>query len=258
MPDIEGVKAIYRRWSRQLYPKSWFQLLDRKGQNLKPEKADNLSDEDNKKLKELIKTEYEKIKKIYKEGEWIIPKDWEEKKWEKPANLNYEEYYSVEKLRAYFGQQRSRLQIYLEDLRINGSNEYHESLLRFEGSVINSTIQNIQGNCSTGGKPKYDSILLHFDDGNELINSYPKSSHLYAFDNVGFQYGHIENIGVNLYNGYGFHSIFKGRINRSSIINAHAIGGALETPAFYFSNSFESELINLTTEGIAEKPIYKL
>jgi len=105
-----------------------------------------------------------------------------------------------EQKRASFEQQRSRLQVHLENLVVSGNNKYHKTLLRFEGSVINSTIQNIHGNCSRSDKPKYDSILLHFDDGNELINSYPKSFHIYAFDNVGFQYGHIENVEVNFYN----------------------------------------------------------
>ena len=47
-----------------------------------------------------------------------------------------------ERKRASFEQQRSRLQVHLENLVVSGNNKYHKSLLRFEGSVINSTIQN--------------------------------------------------------------------------------------------------------------------
>lgn len=189
LPLVDGVKAIYRRWDRQLFP------------------SNDTKDERD---------------------------------------------------RAVFEQQRSRLQIHLEDLVINGSNTHHESLLRFEGSVIQSTIRNVHASCGRGLNPKYSSILLHFDDGEDLVKAYPPSWYIYAFDNVGFQYGHIENVETNFYGRGGFHSLFRGRLNRSTIIGAHAAGGSRNTPAFDFYNSFENELINISTEGTAEKPIYKL
>ena len=189
LPLVDGVKAIYRRWDRQLFPSN----------NTKEEVS-----------------------------------------------------------RAAFEQQRSRLQIHLEDIVINGSNIHHESLLRFEGSVVQSTIRNVHGNCARGSDPKYSSILLHFDDGEDLVNAYPPSWYIHMFDNVGFQYGHIENVETNFYGRGGFHSLFRGRLNRSTVIGAHPGGGSRSTPAFDLYNSFESELINLSTEVTAEKPVYRL
>jgi len=175
-----------------------------------------------------------------------------------------------------------RLKIELRDLEFRKSHCYHRYVIRLEGDVISSTIQNIESNsrnemgherkflrkrkvrlnvverggkvCLPGGQYeltfaeiRYPTVLLKVDDW--LLGDAEKLPHTYlAMENGGLNFCLLRQ----LFAGGGYNILFEGRLLRS-IMELCFVDGSWSEPCYRFTNCFNTILRQLGSEGRSEK-----
>lgn len=138
------------------------------------------------------------------------------------------------------------LSIDMEDLLIEGSNQYHSSFIRLEGNVKGSTFSRISGDPSIGTWAQ-DTALFEFDTTDFGAE---------GDDSAGGIFCHFEDIQPMLRRG-GYTQAFKGRLLRSSMTNIY--GQQSRTlPTLELDNSSNVVVTNLSNEGGGSQPQVKL
>lgn len=139
-----------------------------------------------------------------------------------------------------------RLQLDLEDIYIAANNDYHEVLIRLEGIVNDSSLRRIFGDPALGNGT-YDTLLLQVDkDFNGTLPGNADAPGLWMCD--------VSQLRGMIRRG-GQCAVFEGRMHRSTMSTCFGNGGK-NRPNFAFYNSYNSDLVNLATEGQGEKPQY--
>lgn len=143
------------------------------------------------------------------------------------------------------GVPKERLQIHLEDITIEGTNEFHQEAIYLEGSLYGSTILDVEGNVSRGATPNYDTILLRVDEAASVLSNETRGLH---FSRVSGLRGVVRK--------GGYMALFRGRLMMSELTNCVGDGGR-NLPVYDIRNSYASVLRQLATEGRGEKPQYR-
>ncbi|MDD3926087.1 MAG: glycosyl hydrolase family 28-related protein [bacterium] len=123
----------------------------------------------------------------------------------------------------------------LENLLILGDNSYHQRLIRLEGSVKESSIDSIYGDCVPGTSAN-STIVLEVD-------STPVDG-----EAGGLNCSTIRAVQGGLTRG-GRHQVFKGRISGSSFTSCYNSYGSGKAPAYEFINSRASTITNIGNSG---------
>lgn len=138
------------------------------------------------------------------------------------------------------------IQIHLEDLLIEGSNQYHSHFIYLEGNVKASDFIRVSGDPSPGGWVQ-DTILIEFDttdfgaEGDDSAGGY------------GCYFSEIHSM---LRRG-GYSADFKGRLLRSTMNGVY--GQQSRTlPTLELNNSVSVVVSNYTNEGGGAQPQVKL
>lgn len=141
----------------------------------------------------------------------------------------------------YNAHNAERLQIWLENLRIIGSNQYHPVFIHLEGTINRSIIRNIEGDPGQNDA-QYETLLIQTDtdiDGDK------------GDDWIGFQFSTLERLWSMTVRG-GYARLFEGRLNASTMRHAFCNGGT--EPCFKIVNSCQSTIERTNTEGQSEQP----
>jgi hypothetical protein len=140
--------------------------------------------------------------------------------------------------------QVQRLQIVMRDVHILCHNDYHETLLDFEGCVWYSELTNIIGN-PIWGNNTYDTLLLKAGrDLWDVARLIPDAPGLFNCT--------LHNLYSTWLRG-GRSRMFEGRIHFTTWHNAFCDGGSTG-PGYHFIGAAQSQLVNLGTEGREDKP----
>lgn len=146
-----------------------------------------------------------------------------------------------------------RLHIHLEDLVLEASNRYHETLIHLEGSVFNSSFIDVYGDPSPTDSgfvynAPYDTLLLRGDvDYNGAV---PLSMN----DSPGFFKCYFRNVhGMNRRGGYC--RTVRGRFYRSIWEGGFDNGGRQTSVGFDIVNSTASRFDTIAAEGQGETQI---
>jgi len=139
-----------------------------------------------------------------------------------------------------------KLMIDIDDVLIEGNNDYHTHLVYLRGNVTMSRIHGLWGDCSQGSLGTNDTYTLEFDTSSGSVN-------FGGDDQFGFHYGEISAVYGGVRRG-GYSCVMKGRFHRSVLWNCHQGINAQVQPAFSFWNSTACTMRNFTLEGGASQP----
>jgi hypothetical protein len=145
------------------------------------------------------------------------------------------------------GVPKERLQIHLEDITIEGSNEFLEEAIYLEGSLYGSTILDIEGNVSRSQTTtsSYDTILLRVDETAAVLSN----------ETRGLHFSRVSGLRGGVRKG-GYLALFRGRLMLSELSDCVGDGGR-NLPVYDIRNSYASALHRLASEGRGEKPQYR-
>lgn len=126
----------------------------------------------------------------------------------------------------------------IENVRVQGFNTWHESLIRIEGNVHSSRFANILGDPGLGDQT-HDTVLLHFDEGEDA-----------GLDVGGAYWSTFERITTTPIRG-GWCAMFHGRLVASRFHSCLIGKGTQTDPAFKITNGAGFTLENMASEGSA-------
>ena len=138
--------------------------------------------------------------------------------------------------------------IQLRDLVLYGNNTTTPVLIKIEGRMDYSRIENLVADCVRGTAPTYSTVVLQFDS--DLLGA-PAWARL--LDYSGFNFGTIDGIRQGTQGGYN--TMIDGRLSHSTIAHVHHGVGALKNaPGVHLKNGGLLVLVEWDFEGIAEDP----
>ncbi len=139
-----------------------------------------------------------------------------------------------------------RFNLVMENVEMEGSNEFHSALCRIKGMATHCRFLNVWCDPATGVRAfetmgfEFDSVPLF--DPNDNIG-----------DDAGCGWGTFQNIWISPQRG-GYCGFLKGRIAHSSV-NVVEVGvGGYSAPILDIDNSIGTIIKNLFTEGRGEQP----
>lgn len=144
-----------------------------------------------------------------------------------------------------------RFNLVMENVELEGSNQYHSALVRIAGMATHCRFINVWGDPTTGTRA-YDTMLFHFDE-TPLATSGENN----IGDDSGCTWGTFQNIWVTPQRG-GYCGFFKGRISHSFVGVVEVGVGNYSDPVLDVNNSVGTVFANLMTEGRGEQPQIKL
>jgi pectate lyase-like protein len=138
--------------------------------------------------------------------------------------------------------------IHLGDLVLFGNNTTTRVLVKIEGRMDYSRIDNIVADCVRGSAPAHSTIVLQFDA--DLLGA-PSWARL--LDYPGFNFGTIDSVRQGMQGGYN--TMIDGRVSHSTMSHIHhgvgALGGA---PGVHLRNGGLLTMLEWDFEGVAEDP----
>jgi hypothetical protein len=138
------------------------------------------------------------------------------------------------------------LQIRLEEVLIEGSNQYHERFIFLEGMLKDCQIERMYGDPSLG-TPTYDTRLLETDTSDFGVE---------GTDASGFTFGSLRNLFTMTRRG-GYSTLFKGRMVRGYAQTLRSEASRV-TPAFELVNSVGATVDDVSNEGGGAQPQVKM
>jgi hypothetical protein len=136
------------------------------------------------------------------------------------------------------------LQIDLEDILVEGDNEFHDTFIYLEGNIKFSTVNRLYCDPGAGGAWNFDTICLKTD-----------TADFSTFDASGFHSSSLTNIYSSIRRG-GFSQLFQGRLVGSEF-DVSFCDGNRNAICYEFINSIDFSFTNWQTEGRGEKPQVK-
>jgi len=138
--------------------------------------------------------------------------------------------------------------IQLRELVLFGNNTTTPVLIKIEGRMDYSRIENVVADCVRGNAPAYSTVVLQFDS--DLLGA-PAWARL--LDYSGFNFGTIDSIRQGMQGGYN--TMIDGRLSHSTIAHVHHGVGALKNaPGVHLKNGGLLVLAEWDFEGIGEDP----
>jgi hypothetical protein len=138
------------------------------------------------------------------------------------------------------------LSITLEDLLIEGSNQYHQRFIYLEGNVKGSSFIRITGD-PTQGTPAHDTALFEFDTADYGAE---------GDDSAGGTFCSFQAINAMLRRG-GYSTVLKGRLLRSSMVDIHG-QEARAAATLELDHSSSVTILNYSNEGGGSQPQLKI
>lgn len=140
-------------------------------------------------------------------------------------------------------------QIDMQNLLIEGNNDYHESFIKVEGAWRFSHVSEVYGDPSTGALGTYDTALFEIDYELGSSGNPPGIS----ADTVGFTYGVMENCHGMVRRG-GYTRNFVGRAFQCKLLQMFCNGGKSGNGGicYHFLNSYDWLCEGIHNEGQGE------
>jgi len=138
--------------------------------------------------------------------------------------------------------------IHLRDLVLFGNNTTTPVLIKIEGRMDYSRIEDVIADCVRGTAPVHSTVVLQFDS--DLLGAPPWARLL---DYPGFNFGTIHSVRQGMQGGYN--TMIDGRLSHSTISHVHHGVGALNrAPGVHLRNGGLLTLVEWDFEGNAEDP----